>query len=317
MAELRDALQHVVVAVYQPSPTICTTCCHGILKSALLAPQPTLRVSVEDLPGPPTILPTPATSHAPAVSLDRHSTAGSANNNSTEAVVEDRDVEFAPLHPQVFPTRKLAHHAARTLVRRFVSIPGRQSVYACPCEGYDTKRYMQRDHVARRWTIKQIGLCVHGTKSSYLEGMSLYFPLAPTFLYIPAVWDSHSHQSLGHLHPNTSAPSLCAHFLELWQSAQFILGSRCLAQILFTKRIFHGFFCTFLVQCIGPLLQCQPAIVINSREPYIGRVLQCQPATVINSREPYIQHIRSCVRCPFFAAFAVSSNVQIPCSHLI
>ena len=52
----------------------------------------------------------------------------------------------------------------------------------------------------------------------------------------------HSHQLLGHLHPNTSVPALYAHFLELWQSAQSVPSSRFLAQILFTGRFFRSFF---------------------------------------------------------------------------
>ena len=61
-----------------------------------------------------------------------------------------------------------------------MSIPGRQNVYACSCEGCDTKRYVRHDQVAGRWTIKQIGLCEHGTNSSYLEGTSLHLPLPMT-----------------------------------------------------------------------------------------------------------------------------------------
>ena len=55
-----------------------------------------------------------------------------------------------------------------------MSIPGRQPVYACSCEGCDTKRYVRHDQVDGRWTIKQIGLCEHGPNSSYLEGTSLF-----------------------------------------------------------------------------------------------------------------------------------------------
>ena len=70
----------------------------------------------------------------------------------------------------------------------------------------------------------------------------LHCKVPPTFLYIAAVSNSHSHQLLGHLHPNTSVPALYAHFLELWQSAQSVPSSRFLAQILFTGRFFHSFF---------------------------------------------------------------------------
>ena len=183
VAELGDALQRAAVAMYPRCPTICTTCFHIILKGTLPA-EPTLSVSAEDPPRPPTIPPSPATGQgpgqAPSGSLDNGSTAGSANNNSTEATVEDPDVEFAPLHRQVFATRKLARDDARTVDGRFVSIPGRQNVYACSCEGYDTKRYVRHDQVAGRWTIKQIGLCEHGTNSSYLEGTSLHLPMPMT-----------------------------------------------------------------------------------------------------------------------------------------
>ena len=48
----------------------------------------------------------------------------------------------------------------------------------------------------------------------------------PTFLYVTAVSDSHSHQLLGYLHTNTSVPALYAQFLELWQSAQSVPSSR-------------------------------------------------------------------------------------------
>ena len=70
----------------------------------------------------------------------------------------------------------------------------------------------------------------------------LHCKVPPTFLYIAAVSNSHSHQLLGHLHPNTSVRALYAHFLELWQSAQSVLSSRFPAQILFTGRFFHSFF---------------------------------------------------------------------------
>ena len=127
IAELDDAVQRAVVAMHPRCPTRCTTCFHIILKSAL----PTLSVFAEDLPHLPTVPPCPATDHAFSGSLNNGSTAGSAKNNSTEATIEDPDVEFAPLHRQVFATRKLASHAARTVDGRFVSIPSRQSVYAC------------------------------------------------------------------------------------------------------------------------------------------------------------------------------------------
>ena len=139
--ELGDALQRAAVAMYPRCPTICTTCFHIILKGALPAER-TLSVSAEDPPRPPTVPPSPATGQgpgqAPSGSLDNGATAGSANNNSTEATVEDPDVEFAPLHRQVFETRKVARDAARTVDGRFVSIPGRQNVYACSSEGCDT-----------------------------------------------------------------------------------------------------------------------------------------------------------------------------------
>ena len=183
VAELGDALQRAAVAMYPRCPTICTTCFHIILKGPRPA-EPTLSVAAEDPPRPPTVPPSPATGQgpgqAPSGSLDNGSTAGSANNNSTEATVEDPDVEFAPLHRQVFATQKLARDAARTVDGRFVSIPGRQNMYACSCEVCDTKRYVRHDQVAGRWTIKQIGLCEHGTNSSYLEGTSLHLPLPMT-----------------------------------------------------------------------------------------------------------------------------------------
>ena len=61
-----------------------------------------------------------------------------------------------------------------------MSIPGWQIVYACSCEGCDSKGYVRHDQVAGRWTIKQIGLCDHGPNSSYLEGKSLHLPLRMT-----------------------------------------------------------------------------------------------------------------------------------------
>ena len=96
----------------------------------------------------------------------------------------------------------------------------------------------------------------------------LHCKVPPTFLYIAAVSNSHSHQLLGHLHSNTSVPALYAHFLELWQSAQSVPSSRFLAQIWFTGRFFHSFFLRIscAVHCAThvPVLQCLPAIVINS-----------------------------------------------------
>ena len=59
-------------------------------------------------------------------------------------------------------------------------------------------------------------------------------PSCPCFA---AAFDSHSDQLLG-----ASVRALYAHFLELWQSAQSVLSSRFLAQILFTGRFFHSFF---------------------------------------------------------------------------
>ena len=98
----------------------------------------------------------------------------------------------------------------------------------------------------------------------------------PTFLYITAVSDSHRHQLLGHLHPNTSVPALYAHFLELWQSAQSVPSSRFLAQILFTGRFFHGFCCAFLLQCIVPptclcCSVCQPQRRAEAFEKLTGQ----------------------------------------------
>ena len=148
VAELRDTLQRAFVAMYPWCPTICTACFHIILKSALLAPQPMLSVSAEDLRRPPTILCTLVTGISG--SLDNGSTPTSANKNSTEATVQDPHVEFEPLHKQVFATRKLASHAARAVDGCFVSIHGEQSVYACSCERCDTKRYMLHDKVAGR-----------------------------------------------------------------------------------------------------------------------------------------------------------------------
>ena len=130
--------------------------------------------------GPPTVLPSPASCHAPSHSLDNHCTACTAKNNSPEGTVQDPDVEFAPLLQQVSATRKLPSHAAGTLDRCFVSILGRQSVYACSCEGCDTKQCVRHDKVAWRWTIKKIGLCQHASHSSYFEGMSLHSPLHMT-----------------------------------------------------------------------------------------------------------------------------------------
>ena len=121
VAELGDALRCAPVAMYPRCPTICTTCFHIIQKGALPALEPTLSVSAEEAPRPPTVCPSHATGHAPSGSLDNGSTAGSANNNSTEATVEDPDVEFAPLHRQVFATRTLASHAARTVVDETLS----------------------------------------------------------------------------------------------------------------------------------------------------------------------------------------------------
>ena len=42
VAELGEALQDAAVAMYPRCPTICTTCFHIILKSALRAPEPML-----------------------------------------------------------------------------------------------------------------------------------------------------------------------------------------------------------------------------------------------------------------------------------
>ena len=61
MAELGDALQRAAVAMCPRCPTICTTCFHIILKSALPAPEPTLSVSAEDVMRHPTVPPSPAT----------------------------------------------------------------------------------------------------------------------------------------------------------------------------------------------------------------------------------------------------------------
>ena len=57
--------------------------------------------------------------------------------------------------------------------------------------------------------------------------------MPPTFLYIAAVSDSHSHQLLGHLHPNTSVPALYAHFLELWQSCSDFVHREAFSQFFF------------------------------------------------------------------------------------
>ena len=105
-------------------------------------------------------------------------------------------------------------------------------------------------------------------KPGFYCSFLLHCKVPPTFLYIAAVSDSHSHQLLGNLHPNTSVPALYAHFLELWQSAQSVPSSRFLAQILFTGRFFHSFFLgiSSAVHCATdvPVLQCLPPIVINS-----------------------------------------------------
>ena len=96
----------------------------------------------------------------------------------------------------------------------------------------------------------------------------LHCKVPPSFLYIAAVFDSHSHQLLVHLCPNTSVPALYAHFLELWQFAQSVSNSTFLAHILFTKRFFLSFFfrISSVVHCAThvPVLQYLPAIVINS-----------------------------------------------------
>ena len=57
VAELGDTLQRAAVAMYPRCPTICTTCFHIILKSALSAPEPTPSVPAEDLTLPPTVPP--------------------------------------------------------------------------------------------------------------------------------------------------------------------------------------------------------------------------------------------------------------------
>jgi len=86
----------------------------------------------------------------------------------------------------------------------------------------------------------------------------------PTCLCIAAVSDSHSHQLLGHLHPNTSVPALYAHFLQLLQSAQSVPSSRFLPQTLLRVRPFLLIFSAVHCATHVPVLQCLPAIVINS-----------------------------------------------------
>ena len=173
MAQLGDTLQRAAVAIYLWSPTVCTTCFHVILKSALPAQEPTPSV-------PATVPSRPATGHATSRSLDNGSTSDSPNNGSNEATVEDPDAEFAPLRKQVFLTCKLASDAARTVDGCFVANPTRQSPYACSCEGCDTKWYVRHEGVAGRWTTRQIGLHEYGANSAYLEGKSLYLPLYMT-----------------------------------------------------------------------------------------------------------------------------------------
>ena len=81
MAQLGDALQRAAVAMSPRCPTICTTCFHMILKSALPAPEPTPSVPAQDqTASPPTIPPSSATGHAPSGSRDNGSTPGSPNN---------------------------------------------------------------------------------------------------------------------------------------------------------------------------------------------------------------------------------------------
>ena len=94
-----------------------------------------------------------------------------------KATGEDTDVEFAPLQGQAFATHKPTSYAPHTVDGRFVSNDDRQSVYACSCEGCDTKRYVRDDQVAGQWTIKRISLCELGPNSSYSEGTSLHLPL--------------------------------------------------------------------------------------------------------------------------------------------
>ena len=91
--------------------------------------------------------------------------------------------------------------------------------------------------------------------------------VSPTFLYIAAVSDNHIHQLVRQLHPNTSVPALYAHFLELWQSpvspkfqipcSDFVHREVCSRFLL---RISSAVHCATHV----PVLQCLPAIVINS-----------------------------------------------------
>jgi hypothetical protein len=85
----------------------------------------------------------------------------------------------------------------------------------------------------------------------------------PTCLCIAAVSDSHSHQLLGHLHPNTCVPALYAHFLQLLQSAQSVPSSRFLPQTLLRVRPFLLIFSAVHCATHVPVRQCLTAIVIS------------------------------------------------------
>ena len=93
-------------------------------------------------------LPHACFSYALSGSLENHSKDTLANNSCTKTTVADRDLQFAPLHRQVFATRKLAILAATTVHGRFLCILGQQLMYACYCEDCDSKRYVQHDQAA-------------------------------------------------------------------------------------------------------------------------------------------------------------------------
>ena len=142
--------------------------------------------------------------------------------------------------------------------------------------------------------------------------------MPPTFLYIAAVSDSHSHQLLGHLRPNTSVPALYAHFLELWQSAQSVPSSRFRAQILFTGRFGHGFFCAFLLQCVVPptCLWCsvcqhsdQLLRTLHSTHPFLHCMLIFCSFCCLPSQS---QRSDSLLRFCLEALFGAQSRVALP-----
>ena len=138
----------------------------------------------------------------------------------------------------------------------------------------------------------------------------------PTFLYIAAVSDSHSHQLLGHLHPNTSVPALYAHFLELWQSAQSIAGSllRFCSQGGFFTVFFWHFFCSALCHpraCAAASASHsdQPLRTLHSTLSFLHYMLFFCSFCYLPSQS---QHSNSLLKLCLEALFGAQSRVALP-----